>query len=99
MVIGSFFPLHNVYKKNWTQESYDHKTVFVKLFELHGFEGVQGACAKDLRVRHSVKQMEGRPCMKHEETLEKEKEHWKWKKDEIPKEEETDHGWDIGHLY
>ena len=37
--------------------------------------------------------------MKHEETLEKEKEHWKWKKDEIPKEEETDHGWDISHLY
>jgi hypothetical protein len=82
-----------------TEESFDHKSVFVRLFGLHGFEGVQGAYAKDLRVRHYVEQMEGKPYMRHEKTLEKEKEHWEGKKDETPKEEVTDHGWDIGHLY
>ena len=43
--------------------------------------------------------MEGRPYMRHEKTLEKEKEHWEGKNEETPKEEVTDHGWDIGHLY
>ena len=44
-----------------------------KLFELHSFEGVQGAYAKDQRVRHYVEQMEGKLYTRHEKTLEKEK--------------------------
>ena len=73
-----------------------------KLFELHSFEGVQGAYAKDQRVRHYVEQMEGKLYTRHEKTLEKEKQHWSEmgeKKDETPKKEMKDHGWDRGHLY